>query len=1264
VTELLRPTPDVYTAGGALPLDVPTYVEREADSELFDELRRRHFCYVLTSRQMGKTSLIVRTRKRLADVGIASVAIDITAIGTSVTEEQWYTGQADEIATSLELPESAMQWWSQRGDLGPVQRFSRFLSDRVLDELTSDLVIFVDEIDSTLRMPFSDDYFAAIRALYNRRAADPRLQRLTFVLLGVASPADLIKDAQRTPFNIGKRIDLTDFTPEEARPLLRGLAPDPDLAEKLLARVLVWTGGHPYLSQRTCQAVAAWAQQDWDPNRVPSIVDDQVRSTFLTEERRKADSNLSLVADRVAGTSSGTLNPEAPAMLALYRDILRGVRVADEDLDPVRIALKLSGLVVASPSGLRVRNRIYQTVFDQAWVRSVLGGPAETPPEEWTYDVFISYSQRDRAFVGEFLSPRLKAAGLRVASDLELVPGENWFEALTRMRESSAFFMPVLSPDWSQSRGAQEEFALKSDRVGKIVPVLLRPTRVPAFLQDIQWADFTDQGRWEESLQSLLTALGVKSVPPGKAPSSSVAAAQPELRSEAIELATKRLNMEQLVRLASERFPSVMPAIIPGLSHQAIVDLLVADAVAHHRLPDLVSAVVEMSQASPADAPRVRATGAVHAFVAMPFGLKHGIDFNRIYQELVRPALEAAGFDAFRADEELRPGNIRSDVFQELLLADLVVADLSIDNSNVWYELGVRHALRSRGVIQIQAGRDYMPFDVYAGRALRYHVKDGAPDPAHLEADRRALTTLAVETMNSWHGRKVSPVYHLLPDLKEPDRKSLRVAEATEFWAAQGQWERRIDVAQRLGRPGDIMVLADEAPSRALRMEAYRTAARALQSLGKYKAALEQCERALDLDPADERNRALKGLLLNRLEKFEEADAWLSELTRDHPQSSESWGLLGRVRKDAWLATWRKYRADRTRAAEEAAYEIPLLRQAIEAYVTGFEQDPSDPYPGINAVTLLHLLSHLTHGDDHSAVRDLVEGGVGWAIQSRLRHAPDDYWFRVSKADLLLLRGTQREVEAAYRKAVEVAQKNWFFLDSSRQQLQLLLDLDFRPDVVDAALKVLDGAMKRLQGPAAAADPAQVILFSGHMIDRPDRPTPRFPPDREPAAAAAIDDVLARLNPSSGDLALCSGASGGDLLFAEACLRRGLSVELRLPQEEPKFLRESVSFAGDHWRDRFYAVKAHPRTKMLVMPDELGPAPARTNVYTRVNLWQLYTAISWGDEKLRFICLWDGKPGDGPGGTQHMMEIARSRTSHVYHIDPGRLVAERSASRR
>src|SRR4029077_19114772 len=146
-----------------------------------------------------------------------------------------------------------------------------------------------------------------------------------------------------------------------------------------------------------------------------------------------------------------------------------------------------------------------------------------------------------------------------------------------------------------------------------------------------------------------------------------------------------------------------------------------------------------------------------HAFVAMPFGTKPGadgksIDFNRVHHEYIAPALDAAGLESFRADEEIRAGDIKTDMFQELLVADLVVADLTIDNPNVWYELGVRHALRARGAVLVSGGQVPAAFDLYTDRKLQYGLKDGGPDPVTLDWDKRALTVMVKATMESWHG--------------------------------------------------------------------------------------------------------------------------------------------------------------------------------------------------------------------------------------------------------------------------------------------------------------------------------------------------------------------------------------------------------------------------------------------------------------------------------------------------------------------------------
>ena len=213
-----------------------------------------------------------------------------------------------------------------------------------------------------------------------------------------------------------------------------------------------------------------------------------------------------------------------------------------------------------------------------------------------------------------------------------------------------------------------------------------------------------------------------------------------------------------------------------------------------------------------------------HAFVAMPFESKPDpegqmIDFNAVYSAYIYPALEAAGMEIFRADEEQRAGNIISDMFQELLIADLVIADITIDNPNVWYELGIRHALRARGIVLVCGNRVTTAFDLYTERKLRYSLSNGKPDLATLESDRQHLTDMVKATMASWHERKESPVYHLLPNLQEPDWKSLRVGDVREFWQQHDAWESCVSLACSTRHIGDLLLLADAAPVAAFRAE-------------------------------------------------------------------------------------------------------------------------------------------------------------------------------------------------------------------------------------------------------------------------------------------------------------------------------------------------------------------------------------------------------------------------------------------------------------
>ena len=358
-----------YVTGGTVPPNTPSYVRRQADEELYQRILAGDFCYVLTPRQMGKSSLMAQTAKRLQmhAESIRSVIIDLTKIGSEkekASAEQWYYGISHAIVRELriELNPPLSSWWQEQAMLPSVQRLTEFF-ELILSKTDSRIVIFVDEIDTTINLPFSDDFFAAIRACYNERATHTQYRRLSFVLLGVASPSDLIKDNSRTPFNIGHRIDLTDFTPQEAAPLAQGFKGNGTEAERILDRVLYWTGGHPYLTQKLCDLLVK--SNPGLPNE--EQVDQLVHQHFLAADANQSEYNLRFVRDRI------TRDERKRALLQLYKKIIEGARIVDDPLSQLHTTLKLSGLAVPATGGvLRIRNRIYQEVFTKQWVNGVM----------------------------------------------------------------------------------------------------------------------------------------------------------------------------------------------------------------------------------------------------------------------------------------------------------------------------------------------------------------------------------------------------------------------------------------------------------------------------------------------------------------------------------------------------------------------------------------------------------------------------------------------------------------------------------------------------------------------------------------------------------------------------------------------------------------------------------------------------------------------------------------------------------------------------
>lgn len=501
---MIDPRTDFYTTGGALKLSAPSYVVRPADEQLLRCTRAGEFCYVLTPRQMGKSSLMVRTAARLREEGIRSAIVDLTAIGSrNITAEQWYLGQIKLIAQAFGIKADWRAFWDAQAPLGAVQRFHSFFAEFVLDAIDERMVVFVDEIDSTLSLQFArDDYFATIRALYNARPLDTRLERLSFVLLGVASPSDLIKDPNRTPFNVGRRIELTDFSARDAEALCDGLTPERSDAMALLSRVLDWTSGHPYLTQKACARIGRWAREEWRQRQVPFIADELMRELFLEEPGRTADDNLQFVGRSLEGA-------EGTESLKLYRSIRDGVSVPDDEQDPTKVRLKLSGLVKVEDGFLHIRNRIYRTVFDSHWVSTRL--TEETPaPSSEGYDVFVSYTSRDEPWVADFLVPRLQDAGLKLFLDrTSVAAGQDFVVGVERAIATSKIFLPVMSPDWAASTEKYGEASLALKLGKPITPLMLKPART-SILEKFNYIDFTNASDWDGSMNQLLAALIVR----------------------------------------------------------------------------------------------------------------------------------------------------------------------------------------------------------------------------------------------------------------------------------------------------------------------------------------------------------------------------------------------------------------------------------------------------------------------------------------------------------------------------------------------------------------------------------------------------------------------------------------------------------------------------------------------------------------------------------------------------------------------------------
>lgn len=476
-----------------------------------------------------------------------------------------------------------------------------------------------------------------------------------------------------------------------------------------------------------------------------------------------------------------------------------------------------------------------------------------------------------------------------------------------------------------------------------------------------------------------------------------------------------------------------------------------------------------------------------HVFVLMPPGVKEAlsaepaanratkkaavrIDFDEVYELLIRPALNRAGGVPVRASSSPRTGEIRTDMYFELVTADFVLADISITEADVFYQLGVRHGALPHGVLLLHGGFEQHPFDVMPEHTFDYdgglftapeEGRDGAWEE-RLAAEVLRLANLLRSTIDIEEQETVSPVYEELTGLVPVDWRNIRARRSKYFGELFADWKLHASIAREQGYPGDILTFADDAPTR-----------------------------------------------FHRAELLWEAADMLCEMRR------------------------------------------------------------------------------------FAAARLVIR-------------------------DLFILDGrrseTQERVNLLLSRIAEV--------EGNRAQAEDVVSRRFR----------------------------KVLVASGHMIDTPERPRERFPARKEGVVRDQIARQLENWNVGASDLAICGGARGGDILFAELCAERGAEVWLFLAVPETEFLKESVTLPRSDWERRYYELRSRESVKVYVQSERLKHPPAGVSVYSRTNIWMINAARVEADDpqNLYALIVWDEQPtGDGAGGTSDFAARIKRLGGHL-----------------
>ncbi len=662
-----------------------------------------------------------------------------------------------------------------------------------------------------------------------------------------------------------------------------------------------------------------------------------------------------------------------------------------------------------------------------------------------------------------------------------------------------------------------------------------------------------------------------------------------------------------------------------------------------------------------------------NVFIVRPFGTKSGIDFDQVEKDLIRPAMAQGGLTGGTTVEFIQQGNIRTDMFEQLLVADLVIADISIHNANAFYELGIRHALRDKRTFLIKSKqatpgeRDAkdtdVPFDLKTDRYLAY-------DPNQLGGAVDILAAALKLTMDSQ--KADSPIYQLLPNLKPADPNDVLVVPL-DF----NEEVERVEAAKNCG---DLQMLAAEVDGFSWRVAALRMIGHAQFRMKDWTGAKVTWMAVREYDDMDVEANILLGTIFQRLGDLVSSDQGVERALENKEisatQRAEIRALMGRNAKNQWEQSWANL--NDVAAAQKVALTSGYLEKSFELYRAGFIEDRNHFYSGLNALAMVTMMVELAQlqttiwkdnfDSEEEANQKLqklkdwrndLAAGVRLAIESKQtalqRTDKTDVWVGISTADLICLTSTRpNRVAQAYNRALTDAPDQ--ARDAARRQLVLYQRLRILKENIQAGLESI--APVTLPNPEA---PPRVILFTGHRIDAPDRAKPRFPAAKEAQARAMIVEALTNIKAKNDGklLGISGGASGGDILFHEVCEELDIPTQMYLVLPRNDYVKDSVADGGSGWVERFDRLYDKLKAKVLSDSDRLPRwlrAKKDYSIWTRSNLWMLHNALAISQDHLTLIALWNGATGDGPGGTEDMVNRAKDRGATFIHLDTRKLV--------